>query len=690
MNSDSTFSIHEHWKTLSTLLRRSPRLSNSLLKQPSPAPVPPLPIIRRLLKLCLSLQQKELFQRHLLSASILFKDQNPQQQELQKIYSLDNIFPDIQPTDLQSASWIAVPIAVVKERKAVKITLLLGLKTGSGKCIVQSRPELSNSSRESLKLSVPDGKDLLVWTLQHESDSPVTGHSLGLPSALAISLLQNKRKWPEQLLATGGLTAGGHISPVQHIQTKNLLLQGDTALFIVPVENNIPDSDRRVVSVRSIHEAIAVVNHLHQGIYDPQTVRLFQLAAQDANILLERFNSLPMEFFVLQNLSSVYKIIRNNPEKHITQLTSCLEKAKNRTQLPDELIGLFGCDDILELAQHDSIAALQYCLAQLTWQNHYGRTNKSRQWSSLADTIAQLCKAKKELTSLANNDFVNTRFNRYDFRPELPELFNQRLKHEQQLHKLQEDDSWQLGAMYGTLAQNFGFCGPAYLSNIEEMARNAIAAFGRRYARERERIRAYLIYGYLDSNDLAKASILFGNILSLPADTPQSWIQKIFAEDSNRQCSSPFTVTLLCRLLAEQSELLDICSWETNRQELVAKVLRESHHPWQLTAINLARCCLFYKEKKQAVKLLNHAVSVCDRNGETMGVMGLLALAVLYKHNLFDAADIILAERIITKIQKDNDLKISHFTKLLQCDNGEQIMFVTSDEKRTLFPFSYR
>ncbi|HIQ38363.1 MAG TPA: hypothetical protein EYH36_10300, partial [Desulfocapsa sulfexigens] len=568
MNSDNCSSIHKHWKTLSTLLQRSPRLCNSLFKQPSPVPVPPLPCVQRLLKRCISLQQKQLLQRHLLAASILFQDQNLHRQELQKIYSLEDIFPDIELVELQSVSWIAFPIAVVKERRAVKITLLLGLKTGNGKCIVQNRPQFSKSSRESLELSVPDGKDLLVWTLQYESDSPVTGHSLALPSALAISFLQNKKKWPEQLLATGELTAGGQVRAVQDIQKKKLLLPGDSALFLVPMENNTPDSDKRVVPVQSIHEAIAVVNHLHQGIYDPQTIRLFQLAAQDAHILLERFNSLPIEFFVLHDLSTVYKKIRNNPDEYIGQLISCFKEAKNRTQLPDELMDLFVCDDILKLAQRDQFTAIQFCLVQLAWQNHYGRTNKSRQWSSLAVTIAQSYEVKKELTSLANNDFINTRFNRYDFRPELPELFKLRLEHEKQLHQLQEDDGKRLGAMYGTLAQNYGFCGPTYLTHLKEMTDKAMDAFGRRDAGEHSRILSYLIYGFLDNDAFTEANTLFCKVFSLPADRPESWIRKIFAGCESEFFRLPFPITLLCRLLAEQPELLERCSWKESRQHL--------------------------------------------------------------------------------------------------------------------------
>ncbi len=690
MNTDNLSDIHKYWQDLSVIIQRSPLSSNFLLKQPPPAPVPPVSYIRHLLKLCTSLQQKQLFQRHVLSAIVLFEDQYNQQEQFQQISSLEKIFPDINLDDMQSVSWIAVPLAVVREHKAVKISILLGLKPGSGKCIVQCRPQLSRSSRQALELLVPDGNDLLVWTMQHESDSPLTGHSLGLPSAIGISLLQNGRKWPQQLLATGVLASDGYIKAVQHIRKKKRLLPKDAGLFLVPVENNnMPDSDGCMVAVQTVNDAISVVNHLHQGVHDPQTIRLFQLAAQDANSLLELFHKLPIEFFTLHDLSNVYETIRNNPKKYIKKLVSCLKNKKNLTQLPNDLVSMFTCDEIWNMAQLHPFSALKYSLAQLTFQNHLGRTVKSGQWSCLADKIAVSCDAKRDLTPLANNDFVNTRFNRYDFRPELPELFKRRLEHEKRLHELQEDDSWQLGAMYGTLAQNFGFCGPAYLANLEEMTEKAISAFGRRFSTEHPRILSYQLYGFLDNDQFTEANTLFAKVLSLTDTNPESWIRKIYAGCSSQQPGFPFTTTLLCRLLADQPKLLDMCSWKEIRQYLIRRVFLENQHPWQLTAINLARCCLHCHETEQAVKLLDYAVSVCRKHGATMRAMGLLPLALLHEHNLSGTTHIRLAEKLIEEIQI-NVLDQSHFADLFHCNGGGEVLALVKEREKVFFPFSYR
>ena len=88
--------------------------------------------------------------------------------------------------------------------------------------------------------------------------------------------------------------------------------------------------------------------------------------------------------------------------------------------------------------------------------------------------------------------------------------------------------------------------------------------------------------------------------------------------------------------------------------------------------------------------LLNHAVSVCANHGATIRAMGLLPLALLYKHDLFSILHSARAKQVVTAIQEQNILEQSHFSDLFCCDSGEEILFFTEEKKRTLFPFSYR
>jgi len=683
-------SIDRHWQNLATIVQRSPLCSINLLKQPAPVSAPPVSFVREIVKFCTTQKQRELVQRHILSASVLFENQNKQLQELQLISGFCRIFPDIPLKELQAVTWLALPIAVVQGGRGVKITTLLGLKSGSGKCVVQQRPQISKVCLEILELSVPPDKDLFIWTLQHESDSPITGHSLGLPLAIGLFLLQQGSSWPEKLLVTGALMADGHVSPVQNIKEKKQLLDKNGGMLLVPLENITQDFDERLVAVRTVAEAISVVNYLLQDIHDSQTIRLLQWVVQDADNFLDGFHKLPPAFFTLHDFSAVFKKIQNSPGKYLGKLTLCLRNKKSLTQLPYEMVHLFSHNEIWVLAQSHPFSALQYSLAQLSFQNHSGRADSSKEWHSLAKKIATSCDARKELSSLANNDFVSRRFNRYDFRVELPELFKRRLVHEEQLHELQEDDSRQLGAMYGTLAQNYGFCGPLHFEKLEKMTAKAIAAFGRRNRDEHPRILSYLLYGFLDSDEFARANTLFSRDYLRSDNHPAIWIKKTVTGCDRQQNCNPFTLALLCRLLADQPGLLDRCSWKDSRQNLVSRVLNGNKHPWQLIAVNLARCCLFYREKKQAERLLNHAVSVCANHGATIRAMGLLPLALLYKHDLFSILHSAIAKQIVTAIQEQNNLEQSHFSDLFCCDSGEEILGLTEEKKRTMFPFSYR
>jgi len=691
MDPDSSDTIHEHWQNLAVMLECAPLSSVLILKQPPSVPVPSLSFIHHLFQLCRSLQEKELLERHILAGILLFKEYSDTAQlNSMQLQYFNQMFPHNSLEEIISASWIAVPLATVRNGTAIRVSVLLGIRPGNGRVITQNLPEMDDNSRNSLKLAVPADKDLFAWSLQHQSDGKLTGRSLGLPAAIAINLLQNGRQWPQNLLASGELDADGHVKPVKHIQQKKMLLPGKNGLFLIPVENRGQESSQNLLSVNSIDEAARVVNYLFHGTDNPIEIKLMQLAAEDPAILLSQFHKLPPEFFVLNNLDSLFKTVRQSPLQFIDKLCLCLENNNSRAQLPKEVSNLFSLEEIWKLARQEPFAALEYSLAQLTFQNHHGRTENSRRWSELAKKIAKNYDARKELSSYANLEFVNTRFNRYDFRPELPESFSRRLEHEKKIHALNEDDSRQLGAMYGTLTQNFGFCGPAYLTELQKTADKAFSAFGRRGAAEHSRIGSYVVYGLLDSEKFADANRLFGKNYKLPVDSPDYWIREILSEGDQQRSSCPFLITLLCRLLAEQPNLARRCAWDDSRKKLARRTVKEQHHPWQLTAVNLARCCLFHKENDIAIQLLNHAAGVCMKHGATMCAMTLLPLATLYEHNLLDTSHITLAEKITTGIRNNTNLNQSHFSDLLQCNGGEEILMTVNKKKNEFFPFSYR
>ncbi len=691
-----------YWQDLQTLLRRSPKGSDFKLKQPPPVALPAgyKVTTTSLLRSCNSNRQRRLLNRHLLSCLALFDTSSRKRQPFPDIITTQDLFLEIDHTTFASTSWIAVPVPVIQGSSATILTVMLGLVSGKGRMHVQRTPCIDESSRKALEIAfhspflseIDKDKDLLVWTLQNEDSTPLKGASLGLPAAIGLYLLHNQKPWPHGFFASGEITAAGRIKSVQHIKEKTQILSRELQLFVIPELNNFSEGNTKHLPVQTVREAFFAINCFLEGIHDKNSILIFQLAINEPEILLSQFKRLPVEFFRLYDLSNVLKRIRRTPEKYLTQLASCLRENSYKIEQADLLVSLFTCEDIELLAATDGYNAIKYCLGSLALQNHSGNIEKSKKWSACAGKIAASLNCKKELSQLVNNDFVSDRFNRYDFQTQVPTIFSKCLEHEIKLHDLQEDDSWQLGAMYGTLAQNYGFCGPEYLGNLREMTQKAIETFGTRHPNEHSRILSYLVYALLDNHKFVEAKAVLLQYLDLPqSTTAHDWINNLTESQVDKQHGGSFKICLVFRFLAEQQELLsaDILN-SPSLQNLTYVTLQQNKHPWQLTATNLARFYIRLKKENLAEQLLIHAVTICLNNGETLQAMALLPLSILHQHDLAKKKQYQQAEQILEMICSNNILKQSHFTDILSCQTGQAILEETINKRSSLFPFSYR
>jgi len=691
-----------HWQNLQTLLLCSPSNSDFLLRHPPPeAPHPGLNITQ-LLQCCSSNKRRLLLIRHLLSSLALFNVPQTEHLLFSPPDDVKDFFPEIGQISFTSASWIAVPIPVVRGSGATVLTMMLGLVTGRGRVLFQNSPCIDQSSRTALQTvfnapfhhEINKEKDLLVWTLQNEDSTRLKGASLGLPVAIGLYLLQNQKQWPSGFFASGEVTTGGDVRSVKYIREKTAAISRESQLFVVPEQNSHAVNKTKMVYVRTIKEALFAVNCFQADIHDGNSITLFQLAARDPEILLAQFKKLPVEFFRLQDISSALKKIKRTPEKYLAGLASCLRENSYKIDEVHQLASLFTCDDIEQLASSDEYNSLKYCLGLLALHNHSGNIEESQRWSICAGKIETALNRNKERSQLVNNDFVHDRFNRYDFRIDVPDTFINCLKYEIKLHEIQEDDSWRLGAMYGTLAQNYGFCGPKYLGNLREMVQKSLAAFGSEHRNEHSQVKAYLIYGLLDSCKIGEAKSVLQQYLDLPqSPMAQDWCNYLseIKENRDQYHDYSFKTCVVCRVLAEHQALSGCGKSDfPDIQPLISETLQQTRHPWQLTAINLARLCLHIHKQEQAAYLLNHAVSICMDNGETMQAMALLPLSLFHAHNFARKQQYRQAEQILAMIRSNNMLNQSHFIKILSCQTGQEILEETVKIKLSLFPFSYR
>jgi len=695
----------QHWQELQTLLLRAPRSSDFKLKQPAPIPLPSNSTITRLFQSCSSSRQKRLLFRHLLSSLALFSDTQEESLIFLDPEALQVFFPETDPLTFVSASWIAVPLLFTQGTSSAVLTLMLGLVTGKGRVFFQNSPCIDRSSRNALETVIQSpffngigrGSDLLVWTLQNEDCTPLKGTSLGLSAAIGLYLLNNQKKWPCGFFASGEITREGHIKAVKHIGEKTRAISKEMRLFIFPKQNSDCVVNSRRVPVQTLKEAAFIVDCYQEGIHDGNSIALFQLAADDPDIFLGQFKNLPVEFFRLYDLSFVLQKIRQTPEKYIGHLATCLRENSYKIEQAGVLVSLFSCDEIQQFAATIEYSALkykvlEYCLGALALYNHSGNIEESQKWSACVGKIATSMKCNKELSSFVNNNFVTERFNRYTFDTTIPAYFSDFFEHEEKLYELQGDDSWQLGAMYGTLAQNYGFCGPPYLGNLRAMVQRASVAFGRRYKNERSRLLAYLLYGLLDSHKFREAKAVLQQYLDLEESAnPCDWLNKLTEIKKSHWHDYTFKTCLVCRFIAEQQVLLDDDIVDSAvLQNFTFEALQQVQHPWQLTNINLARLYLYNQNQEQAVSLLHHAISICIKNGETMQVMALLPLSLLHEYNLAQKLHYQQAEKILEMIRSNNALNQSHFINILSCRTGQSILEETVKVKMSLFPFSYR
>ena len=684
-----------HWRDLEILLQKSPTGSTIILQQPAPAPLPDNPCINRLRNLCKSRQQQNLLDRHLLGSALLFTSPDRKLLFLSQSKLIQEIFPKNSDETLLAADWISFPIPVTQGTSSKLLTCFAGFLPGKNDSIIQSSPHIDKSSREAIltALQLQNNSEsfhngtLFFWTLADSNAPPLRGKSSGLATALALHLLKQNRPWPNNFYATGTLSEQGYIETVSHIARKQQVLNMKYEVFIIPRAQQTFQPDPRCIAAENLKEAVLILE-LFMSRQNNITVSLCLLAAKDPNTLLKQFDQLPDQFFTLFELTDILKELRRNPEKYLGLLAACLRKNSYRIQHSHFLDSLPLPEEIIKLDEEHILDCINYCLGQLACWNHLGAPGQSAKWSKCILDISASSTQKKR-SQFSNNDFVRERFNRFDFRPDPPTRFTNQLKYEKELHEFQQEDSWQLGAMYGTLAQNYGFCGPAFSKNLKNAAQNACSAFGRTYKREQTRIYSYLIYGLLDSRQWMEAQAILPTYLMLSKNITNIWPDNFVQTEQNRHQYN-FQFCLLCRFLADMVEHRQISTNPDNFTRSIPRTLQKTSHPWQFTAVNLARLCLHSKQRDQARKLLQHSISICTPHGDTMHALALLPLAILHHHGLAEKTDLQLARKIINRIQTRKTLDQSHFHPLFNHSSGEKILIKTMKFKEELFPFSYR
>jgi hypothetical protein len=260
----------------------------------------------------------------------------------------------------------------------------------------------------------------------------------------------------------------------------------------------------------------------------------------------------------------------------------------------------------------------------------------------------------------------------------------------------------ELGKLYGTIAQNYGFCGSDYLDNVERHVRLAQENFGGGLIDEPEikkqwqREFSILAYAYLDAGRIGQAKAALWRFLGISA-----WAELNKQNCCDTAISFPYQQALLLRYLADS---LNDAEHGKESRSVFAELKNEflsclkrikyekgkRSHPWQLWAYNLGRLLAETDEIERAKDAWHISLEMCFCGGETVVVMGLLPLAELFKYNLYGNEEKRKLDNIVDLLQKTSSLSRKHFSELLACQKEEDVLTLVKDKPDKFFPFSYR
>ncbi len=689
-----------HWRDLLILLRRDPQTAGRRLRWPCPVPLPEEPVLDTLHDLARINHLTPLLNRHLLSTLALPASIPPHPGQLPHDLAL-GLHGLTQETLLQ-AQWICLPILTCQGSTARITWLLLGRVAERQGCVFIGDPQPEASSRKAAATALAASECHLqsptygfpAMLLQHPADPPLIGGSLALPLALGMRLLDQGRRWPQGVYASGGVAADGRILAVSGEDLKyglvapcmHLLLYPETGLL-----GAIPDA--KVARCADLAQAFFVLDCLLVGA-DATEISLYRACLVKPSLFLDQCASLPLGLLNAPAGRELLRRIRKKRYQLLPDLARCLMSCHNDPSRAALFADLFRTEEIAAIARQESdesFDARRWCVARIACANRIGAVAESQAWIKLASDLAELIDVDKQI-DCANHAFISNRFNRYEFQPLPPDDFAGYLDLEQRRYAIDRRDNRALGAMYGTLAQNYGFCGQAYRQQFADCIQRAEAAFGSgEYRRERPRLLAYQMYWLLDRAEYDQAKELLNRYLGLSSGSPPPrWVDAVQALRQRPTEHTPFQMAIVCRLLAELSQGGHLKPEPAWCRSLAALLPSRLSHPWQMAARNLGQLFLAVGLDQQGRELLSRSAEACANGGITMIPMALLALATLQQLQPDNAEVSSAATEILQTIRTSTLLHQPHFQPLVDAPTtGEALARIFAAPSR-YFPFSYR
>jgi len=464
---------------------------------------------------------------------------------IKKNLKFEILFPGLDANRLLNGEWRSVPAAVTSGNGSYCeiIFLMVGtLKDRVGdhnfwpswltEKLAGETMEVINNAFSAARGSSSGKGDLFFYPLISLENCPTfSGVSLGLPLALGGIAALEGSGFASHTLATGGMTPTGEVTGVNHeglVAKAATCVENNYRLFLVP-DANFPLAD--------VPEGIEV-----HGVGSLKLARLWAQRFEPGNSAelkrIETAMNSPSDFVaILGNLSAdsidwyrnqrdfneiLQKILNDNDlfsslasafEKSVKKFTGDYGRPKAISRLiPRETIDFAG--------GQFPVAAFRWCSINLSLANHFGLTKESSEWAGLAKKFRPLAEKQspKDVSRFVNRFYVDTLHNRFMFKPELPREFMEIIEEELKYWR-KGTTNYVVGSLYGTMAQNYGFCGTRYLKEIEDCVKRSQEAFGNgtdeSLKDDWRRQFSYLAFAFLDAGRFDEAKKALFNFLDL-------------------------------------------------------------------------------------------------------------------------------------------------------------------------------
>jgi len=524
-----------------------------------------------------------------------------------------------------------------------------------------------------------------------------TQTSLGLPLALGFSGLVRGETISEEIVATGSVGEDGSVEKITHLSQKaRFAREKEFKLLFYPAQNHAPKVSQGIeaLPVSNLQEAWMFATLCAPG----RTKELLLLSnmLKDARSFVNNCASLPREWLVWARQNGrtdpVMDMLLKSPnlfDSFIEKLGNSLEKGE--LAHGEALAELMDPESVKELKGSAPLSVFKWFSLNLSMANHRGDVSAAQTWESKAAGMASQASVSdaEAFADFYNHRFIGLYHNRYHFAPKLPDFIKRILdslegQYRAQCELVDRAANKALGSLYGSIAQNYGFCGPRYIEGTRRYSALSRKAFGggREPTFESDCLRQlnYLAYAELDARAWGAAEKTLLEYLGI--NTWPELLPKL-AE------LSEWHHALLARFFADgedREERKEYSDWALKNKN---RILHRKH-PWQLWLNNMGRVARSSGDTRNAMEWYNDSLALClsGELGPTVQVMALLPLSGIWRCEGLAAVDMASAEKKVRSSAES--LNPDHFRILLDEPDFTKTLETICIQLEVLFPFTYR